>query len=49
MKGGELHRVEVKLREGLSWIGRGCEGLPTVDRELAGEELEQQRWIRSSV
>jgi hypothetical protein len=32
VKGGELYRVEVKLWEGLSWIGRGCGGLPTVSR-----------------
>jgi hypothetical protein len=43
VKGDELHRVEVKLWEGLSWIGRGCGGLPMVDREVAGEELER-RW-----
>jgi hypothetical protein len=48
VKDGELRRVEVKLWEGLSWIGRGCGGLPTVDRELAGEELERRRWIRGS-
>jgi hypothetical protein len=41
MKGRELRRVEVKLWEGLSWIGKGCGGLPTVDRKLAGEELER--------
>jgi hypothetical protein len=33
----------VKLWEGLSWIGRSCGGLPTVDREVAGEELERRR------
>jgi hypothetical protein len=43
VKGDELHRVEVKLWEGLSCIGRGCGGLPTVDREVAGEELERRR------
>jgi hypothetical protein len=40
VKDGELCRVEVKLREGLSWVGRGCSGLPPVDRGLVGEELE---------
>jgi hypothetical protein len=30
-------------REGLSWIERGCGGLPTVDREVAGEELKRRR------
>jgi hypothetical protein len=48
VKDGELCRVEVKLQEGLSLVGRGCSCLPTVDRGLVGEELEQQRWIRSS-
>jgi hypothetical protein len=43
VKGCELRRVEVKLWEGLSWIERGCGGLPTVDRGLAGEELERRR------
>jgi hypothetical protein len=43
VKGGMLHRVEVKLWEGLSWIGRGWSGLPTVDREFAGEE-HGRRW-----
>jgi hypothetical protein len=43
VKGGELHRIMAKLEEGLSWIGRGCGGLPTVDREVAGEELERRR------
>jgi hypothetical protein len=43
VKGGELHRVEVKLWEGLSWIRRGCGGLPTVDRKFAGEELERRQ------
>jgi hypothetical protein len=38
-----------KLEEGLSWIGRSCGGLPTVSREVAGEELERRQWIRSSV
>jgi hypothetical protein len=41
VKNGEFRRVEVKLREGLSWVGRGCGGLPTVDRGLVGEELER--------
>jgi hypothetical protein len=43
VKGGELHSVEVKLWEGLSWIGRSCGGLPTVSREVTGEELERRR------
>jgi hypothetical protein len=43
VKGGELHRIMAKLEEGLSWIGRGCGGLPTVNREVAGEELERRR------
>jgi hypothetical protein len=43
VKGSELHRVEVKLWEGLSWIRRSCGGLPTVDREVAREELERRR------
>jgi hypothetical protein len=43
VKGGELHRVEMKLWEGLSWIGRGWSGLPMVDREFAGEE-HGRRW-----
>jgi hypothetical protein len=38
-----------KLEEGLLWIGRGCGGLPTVSREVAGEELERRRWIQNSV
>jgi hypothetical protein len=38
-----------KLEEGLSWIGRSCGGLPPVSREVAGEELERRRRIRSSV
>jgi hypothetical protein len=29
---GELHGITAKLWEGLSWIGRGWGGLPTVDR-----------------
>jgi hypothetical protein len=29
---GELHGIMAKLWEGLSWIGRGCGGLPTVSR-----------------
>jgi hypothetical protein len=49
VKGGELHGIMAKLEEGLSWIGRSCGGLPTVSREVAGEELERRRWIRSSV
>jgi hypothetical protein len=43
VKGGELDRVKVKLWEGLSWIGRGCGGLPTVDRGFAGEEHGRRR------
>jgi hypothetical protein len=43
VKGGELHGIMAKLEEGLSWIGRGCGGLPTVNREVAGEELERRR------
>jgi hypothetical protein len=43
VKGGELHRGEVKLWEGLLWIGRGCGGLLAVSREVAGEELERRR------
>jgi hypothetical protein len=39
VKDGELCRVEVKLREGLSWVGRGCGDLPMVDKGLVGEEL----------
>jgi hypothetical protein len=39
----ELHEIMAKLGEGLSWIGRGCGGLPTVDREFAGEEYGR-RW-----
>jgi hypothetical protein len=42
MKDGELRRVDVKLREGLSWVGRGYGGLPTVERGLIGEELERR-------
>jgi hypothetical protein len=41
VKDGELCRVEVKLREGLSWVGRSCGGLPMVDRGLVREELER--------
>jgi hypothetical protein len=40
VKGGDLHRIMAKLEEGLLWIGRSCGGLPTVSREVAGEELE---------
>jgi hypothetical protein len=48
LKGGdggasELHGIMAKLGEGLSWIGRGCGGLPTVDREFAGEEYGRRR------
>jgi hypothetical protein len=32
VKGGELHRVKAKLWEGLSWIGKGWGGLPTLSR-----------------
>jgi hypothetical protein len=32
VKGGELHRVKAKLWKGLSWIGKGWGGLPTVSR-----------------
>jgi hypothetical protein len=39
----KLHRVEVKLWEGLSWIGRGWGGLPMVDKGFAGEE-HGRRW-----
>jgi hypothetical protein len=49
VRGCELHGIMAKLEEGLSWIGRGCGGLPTVSREVAGEELERGRWIRNSV
>jgi hypothetical protein len=45
---GELHEITAKLWEGLSWIGRGCGGLPTVDRRSAGEEHGRRRWIRGS-
>jgi hypothetical protein len=41
MKDGKLRRVQVKLWEGLSWIGKDCDGLPTVERKLVGEELER--------
>jgi hypothetical protein len=43
VKGGKLHKVEVKLWEGLLWIGRGWSGLPTVDREFAREEHGRRR------
>jgi hypothetical protein len=43
VKGGELHGIMAKLEDGLSWIGRSCGGLPMVDREVAGEELEPRR------
>jgi hypothetical protein len=46
---GELHGITMRLEEGLSWIGRSWGGLPTVSREVAGEELERRRWIQSSV
>jgi hypothetical protein len=49
VKGGELHGIMAKLEKGLSWIGRRCGGLPTVSREVAGEELKRRRWIRNSV
>jgi hypothetical protein len=45
VKGGELHGIMVKLEEGLSWIGRSCDGLSTVSGEIAGEEFERRRWI----
>jgi hypothetical protein len=45
VKGGDFHRIMAKLEEGLSWIGRSCGDLPTVSREIAGEELERRRWI----
>jgi hypothetical protein len=48
VKDGDLRRVEVKLREGLLWVGRGCGDLPTVDRGLVGEELERRWRIRGS-
>jgi hypothetical protein len=48
VKDGELRRVEVKLLEGLLWVGRGCAGLPMVDRGLVGEELERRRRIGGS-
>jgi hypothetical protein len=35
---GELHGIMAELWEGLSWIGRGWGGLPTVDRGFAGED-----------
>jgi hypothetical protein len=38
VKGGELHGIMAKLEEGLSWIGRSCGDLPTVSREIAGED-----------
>jgi hypothetical protein len=31
-RAGELHGITAKLWEGLSWIRRGCRGLPTVSR-----------------
>jgi hypothetical protein len=43
VKSGELHRVEVKLWKRLWWIRKGCGGLPTVDKGLAGEEFERRR------
>jgi hypothetical protein len=46
VKGGELHRIELKLWEGLSSIRRGWSGLSTVDREFAGGE--EHRWRRCS-
>jgi hypothetical protein len=46
---GELHEITAKLEEGLSWIGRSWGGLPTVSREVAGEELERRRWIQRSM
>jgi hypothetical protein len=46
---GELHGITAKLEEGLSWIGRSWGGLPTVSREVAGEELERRWWIQRSV
>jgi hypothetical protein len=46
---GELHWITAKLEEGLSWIRRSWGGLPTVSREVAGEELEWRQWIQSSV
>jgi hypothetical protein len=46
---GELHGIMAKLEEGLSWIGRSWGGLPTVSREVAGEELERRWRIQSSV
>jgi hypothetical protein len=49
VEGGELHRIMAKLEEGLSWIGRSYGGLPTVSRQVAGEELKWRRWIRTSV
>jgi hypothetical protein len=38
---GELHGITAKLEDRLSWIGRSWGGLPTVSREVAGEELER--------
>jgi hypothetical protein len=48
VKDGEFRKVERKLWEGLSWIEKGCGGLPTMDRKFAREELERRRWIQSS-
>jgi hypothetical protein len=45
VKGGELHEIMAKLEEGLSWIGRSCDGLSTVSGEIAGEEFERRWWI----
>jgi hypothetical protein len=45
VKGGEFHGIMVKLEEGLSWIGRSCGDLPTVSKEIVGEELERRWWI----
>jgi hypothetical protein len=41
---GELHRVEVKLWEGLSWIERGWGAQPMVDWVFAGEEHGRRRY-----
>jgi hypothetical protein len=38
VKGGELHGIMAKQEEGLSWIGRSCGDLPTVSREIDGED-----------
>jgi hypothetical protein len=40
---GELHRVEVKLWEGLLWIRKGWGGLPMVDKGFAGEKHGRRR------